>query len=380
MTEATRALGCDEAVLAVPADGAWIARFSWGASWALPGAAVPDDEARLFSALAIGQRAVVSTSLLERRARFSSREAGTQAVHVPLGSRDRVVGALSFGRRGRGATFTEVELDFIEKVAPALSLALENAKLHANEHRIAEVLQLSLLKPVVTVPGLDTGLAYRPAHEAERVGGDFYDLFALEDGRIAVMVGDVCGSGVQAATMTETVRATLRALASLDPSPASILTRANELLLAQTFSDQFITVLLAIVDIAHGTIVISSAGHPPLVVCGQNARFLETPHGVPLAAMRSDSPYREAEHILLPGETVVLYTDGLIEARRGTELFGEQRLLETVSRQNCVHVQQMVDALVSAATEHARGHLADDLAVIAVHVPGPAAEPQGKPL
>jgi two-component system, chemotaxis family, CheB/CheR fusion protein len=380
MTEATRALGCDEAVLAVPADGPWITRFSSGASWARPGAAVPDEEARLFSALAIGQRAVVSTSLLERRARFSSREAGTQVVHVPLGSRDRVVGALSFGRRGRGATFTEAELDFIEKVAPALSLALENATLHANEHRIAEVLQLSLLKPVVTVPGLEIGLAYRPAHTAERVGGDFYDLFALEDDRVAVMVGDVCGSGVQAATMTETVRATLRALASLDPSPASILTRANELLLAQTSSDQFITVLLAIMDIARGRIVISSAGHPPLVVCGRTARFLETPHGAPLAAMRTTSGYCEAEYDLLPGETVVLYTDGLIEARRGTDLFGEQRLLGAVSRQNCTDVQQMVDALVLAATEHAHGRLADDLAVIAVHVPVPSAEPQGKPL
>jgi phosphoserine phosphatase RsbU/P len=228
------------------------------------------------------------------------------------------------------------------------------------------VLQMSLLKPVLAVPGLETGLAYRPAQEAERVGGDFYDLFALKDGRIAVMVGDVCGSGVQAASLTETVRATLRALASLDPSPSLVLTRANELLLTQVFSGQFVTVLLAILDVAGSKIIISSAGHPPLVVCGENTRFLEAPHGTPLGAI--NHKYGEATFDLLPGETVVLYTDGLIEARRGTDLFGEQRLLETISGHDRTDVQQMVDMLVSAAIEHAGGRLADDLAVIAVHL------------
>ncbi|MBN1629605.1 MAG: SpoIIE family protein phosphatase, partial [Thermoleophilia bacterium] len=368
MTEAGQALGCDEAVLAVPVDGAWITRFSSGVTWAAgSGAVVPEGEARLFSALAIGQQAVVRTPSLAGRASVSSREAGTQVVHVPLGSRDRVIGALTFGRRGRKATFSEAELDFIEKVAPALSLALENAELHANEHRIAEVLQMSLLNTVMAVPGLETGLAYRPAHEAERVGGDFYDLFVLKDERVAVVVGDVCGSGVQAASLTETVRATLRALAWLDPSPASILTGANELLLAQTSSGQFVTVLLTILDIVSGKIIISSAGHPPLVVCGEHARFLEAPHGMPLGAMRSN--YSEAEFDLLPGETMILYTDGLIEARRGTDLFGEGRLLDTLSSQTWSDVQQMVETLVATATEHAGGRLADDLAVIAVHLP-----------
>ena len=366
MTEAAQALECHQAVLAVPTDGSWVTRFSSGVSWARPGAVVPKGEARQFSALAIGQRAIVSTSSPERRARFSSREAGTQVVHVPLGSRDRVVGALSFGRSGRAAAFSEAELDFIEKLAPALSLALENAELHAHEHRIAEVLQTNLLKPVITVPGLEIGLAYRPAHAAERVGGDFYDLFVLEDDRVAVVIGDVSGSGVQAASLTETTRATLRALASLDPSPSSVLTKANELLLTQVPARQFVTVLLAILDIARSKVIISSAGHPPLVVCGENTRFLEAPHGTPLGAM--SNTYDEAEFDLLPGETMVLYTDGLIEARRGMDFFGESRLVEALSGQNCVDVQQMVETLVSTVTDHAGGRLADDLAVIAVNL------------
>ena len=268
--------------------------------------------------------------------------------------------------RGRKATFSEAELDFIEKLAPALSLALENAELHANEHRIAEVLQTSLLKPVIAVPGLEIGLAYRPAHAAEQVGGDFYDLFALKDGRVAVVIGDVSGSGVQAASLTETTRATLRALASLDLSPSSILTKANELLLTQVPRGQFVTALLAILDIARGKVIISSAGHPPLVVCGENTRILEAPHGTPLGAI--GTIYGEAEFDFLPGETLVLYTDGLIEARRGTDFFGESRLMEELSGRTWVDVQEMVETLVSTVTEHAGGRLADDLAVIAVRL------------
>jgi two-component system, chemotaxis family, CheB/CheR fusion protein len=366
MTEAAHALGCDEALLAVPADGSWVTRFSLGVSWAFPGMIVPREQAGQFSALAIGQRAVVSTSSRERRARLSSRNAGIQVVHVPLAARDRVVGALSFGRRSPQTTFNEAELDFIEKLAPSLALALENGELHANEHRIAQVLQTSLLRPVMPVLGLEIGLAYRPAHLAERVGGDFYDLFTLKDGRVAVVVGDVSGKGVEAASLTETVRATLRAFAWSDPLPSAILTRSNDLLLTQLPAMQFVTVLLAIVDVARRRVMISSAGHPPLAHIGESVRLLETPAGTPLGAAHNS--YKDAEFDFSPGETIVLYTDGLVEARQGLDFFGERRVLETLSMQTRVEVQEMVETLVSAATEHAGGRLSDDLAVIAVHL------------
>jgi chemotaxis methyl-accepting protein methylase/serine phosphatase RsbU (regulator of sigma subunit)/PAS domain-containing protein len=365
MTEAAHALGCEEAVLVVRVEGRWITRFSAGTTWASPGVALPDDRARQFSALAVGQRAIVSMPAFGGRVGLFPGDVITDVVHVPLRSGDDVAGAFSFGRRGK-TRFTDAELNFIDKLAPALSMALENAELHAHERRIAEVLQESLLKPVAGLPGLELGLAYRPANVAERVGGDFYDLFALKDGRVAVVVGDVNGSGVQAASLTETVRATIRALASLDPSPSSVLTKANDILLSQPSSGQIVTVLLAILDVLHGKVVISSAGHPPLVVCGEIARFLEPPPGPPLGAMTK--LYREAEFALAAGETLVLYTDGLTEARRGPDFFGETRLLTMLSGRDRANPQGTVEALVAAATHHAGGRLADDLAVIAVHL------------
>ena len=366
MTEAAQALGSVEAALVIPADGSWITRFSQGASWATAGASVSDDVARQFSGLAVGQRAVVSTSSRGKSDDLSPRASRTQSVRVPLISRDGIVGAISFGRSGYDAAFSEAELDFVDKLAPALSLALGNAEAYANEHRIAEVLQTSLLKPLLPVPGMEIGLAYRPAHRAERVGGDFYDLFSLADGRVVAVVGDVSGKGVQAASLTETVRATLRTLTSLALLPAQVLKKANEILMEQLPRGQFVTVLLAIVDVASARVVVSSAGHPPLVVCGEKARFLEVLPGTPLGAVTSD--YSEAEFELLPTETMVLYTDGLIEARRGSDFFGEHRLIGALAGEGGTNVQRMVESLVSKVTEYAGGRLADDLAVIAVHL------------
>ena len=366
MTEAARALECEEAVFVSPAGASWITTFSLDPARASQGEPVSDEEAGQFSALAAGQRAIVSTSSRGKRARSSSRDADQQVVRAPLWSRDGVVAAISFGRCGRRTAFTEAELDFVEKFAPALSLALESARLFSQERRIAEVLQKSLLKPISTIAGFEIGLAYRPAHEAELVGGDFYDFFPLGDGRAVAAVGDVSGKDVQAATLTETVRAVLRTLASLGGSPASILSKANELMLTQTPSAQFVTVLLAIMDPARGKVVVSSAGHPPPVVCGQGVRFLDVPPATPLGAMNRSYP--EAEFDLVVGETLVLYTDGLIEARRGADLFGERKVGEVLARADCAHPQKMVEELVSEATDFVSGHLADDLAVIAIHL------------
>jgi serine phosphatase RsbU (regulator of sigma subunit) len=169
---------------------------------------------------------------------------------------------------------------------------------------------------------------------------------------------------VRAASLTETVRATLRALASVDLSPSSILTRANEVMLVHASSMQMVTVLLAILDIPRGKITVSSAGHPPPLVCGETCRFLEAPPGLPLGTM--SHVYREAEFHVTSDETIFLYTDGLTEARRGPDFFGETRLVEALSAENHADVQHMVDMIVSTVREHTNGRLTDDLAILAV--------------
>ena len=363
VTEAAGALGCREAMLAVPAEGMWTVRFSLGEEEPSGGTVLTGGIARQFSALSPGQRAVVTTSR-PGGSRLPPGERAAERVHAALMVRDEVVGVISFGGYRPAVSFGDPELDFIDKLAPALSLALENARLFSIHRRVAETFQRSLLKPIAPVAGLEVGVAYVPAFEPEKVGGDFYDLFALEGGVTAVIAGDVVGKGVEAAVLTQTVRAILRTLASIEQSPSFILTKANELLRESGSPRRFVTVLVAMVDSVKGTVAISSAGHPPPVVCGREPRLLEVRPAAPLGAL--SGPFHEATFDLATDETLVLYTDGLTEARQGIEMFGEQRVLQELAGTGTMDLQQMVDALVSSATEFAGGHLVDDLAVIAV--------------
>ncbi|MHB0979520.1 MAG: chemotaxis protein CheB [Thermoleophilia bacterium] len=355
LLKAAEALGCDQADLAVPEEGSWVAGYSLRWPELRLGTWAPDESVLASSAPTKGQ--TISTN-------------GAK-VQVPLRARGEVVGVLSFGRTGPRAAFSAAELDFVHKLAPALALALENANLFSTERRVAQVLQANLLGSVSAPPHVEVGVAYRPAHEAERVGGDFYDLFALEGGLVAVVVGDVSGKGVEAASLTGTVRAILRAFASLGSSPSSLLAKANELLLTQVPSEVFVTVLVMIVDPATGKVTVSSAGHPRAAVCGGETRFLDVIPGTPLGAM--SSTYHEAVFNFASGETLILFTDGLIEARRGSDFFGEEGVAGALAGQDCGDAQAVVDTLVSSVTQFAGGRLEDDLAVIAVRIPvGPA--------
>jgi serine phosphatase RsbU (regulator of sigma subunit) len=270
---------------------------------------------------------------------------------------------ISFGDCFPAGRFGEPELDFVDKLAPALSLALENARLFAIHQRVAETFQRSLLKPMAPVEGFEVGLAYVPAFEPEKVGGDFYDLFTLERGLTAVIAGDVVGKGVEAAVLTETVRTMLRTVASMEPSPALILKKVNDLL-RESSGRQFVTVVAAVIDSTAGKVAVSSAGHPPAMIYGHEPRVLEISPAAPLGAR--EGRFHEATFDIATGDTLVLYTDGLIEARRGNELFGEQRVLDELVRMKRMDLQKTVDALVSSATEFAGGHLDDDLVIIAV--------------
>ena len=185
--------------------------------------------------------------------------------------------------------------------------------------------------------GLEVGVAYVPAFEPEKVGGDFYDLFALEGGVTAVIAGDVVGKGVEAAVLTQTVRAILRTLASIEQSPSFILTKANELLREVDPPDDSSRSLWRWSIRLKGTVAISSAGHPPPVVCGREPRLLEVRPAAPLGAL--SGPFHEATFDLATDETLVLYTDGLTEARQGIEMFGEQRVLQELAGTGTMDLQ-----------------------------------------
>jgi serine phosphatase RsbU (regulator of sigma subunit) len=198
------------------------------------------------------------------------------------------------------------------------------------ELRIARFIQHTLLpKSVPGLPGYDVATYYRPARE---VGGDFYDFFELEDGRVALVVGDATGKGMPAALVVAATCSILRAVAQdLGASPGGVLTRVNEVVLARIPPNMFVTCFYAILDPKSGHLVYANAGHNLPCCCHEHAAIELSARGMPLGLMPGMS-YEENEAALVAGESVLFYTDGLVEAHNPQgEMFGTPRLRHLLS-------------------------------------------------
>lgn len=247
--------------------------------------------------------------------------------------------------------------------ADQAATAIKNARAYERERRIAKTLQDSLLGSTPQVPGLEIGIIYGSAYEAELVGGDFYDAFVLDDAEAAILVGDVSGKGIQAAALTETIKSSVRTLTYIDASPAFVFNRLNQSLLRQLDPETFATAALLVVNPWTGDVRITGAGHPRPVLCDKDCHFLRIPTGIPLGV--GAETYREAYLKLERSQSLVLYTDGITEVRRGPEFFGEKRLLRALRPCHHKNPQAIVDDLLTSATRFSDGKLADDVALLA---------------
>ncbi|MEV0355057.1 SpoIIE family protein phosphatase [Nocardia sp. NPDC050697] len=243
-------------------------------------------------------------------------------------------------------------------------------------HRLNHLLQSTLLPPALeTVPGLDAAAHYHIA-SLDEVGGDFYDLFPLAAGRWGFFLGDVCGKGALAATITSRVRYTLRSAAVFAADPAAVLEHLNGVLLEAHHpgDPRFCTVLYGQLVLSGGgvEIVIASGGHPPPILLRGNgsASYLPT-EGGQLIGVLAGAAIVTTTVALCPGDTVLFYTDGLTEARTGTGgLFGEQALLRLAATLAPVSATDVVTALADLLHTLGPG-VTDDTALLALHLPVP---------
>lgn len=260
-------------------------------------------------------------------------------------------------------------------------LELLRAKEHAEaaEERartLARTLQGIFIPPSVpVVPGLDVAGAYRPAGDGTVVGGDFYDIFPLTSDEWVVVLGDVCGKGPDAAVVTSFVRDGIRVLSVTEPSPAAVLRQLNELLLRHWRGDRFCTcVLLRLMRQPDGwRAVISMGGHPPPVVLSGGADPSFAPFRGFLVGALPNARFTDEELTLGVGDGLLLYTDGITEARgSGPELFGEQAVLTSVRRTMVTDstMSGVVDGLVGEALDFQAGDARDDIAAVALRVLG----------
>lgn len=243
------------------------------------------------------------------------------------------------------------------------------------------VLQQSLLPDTLPeVPGLETAAYYHTAHP-DRLGGDFYDVFRIDGERFGFFLGDVCGKGPQAAALTSLTRYTLRAAALHDPDPVSVLTTLNKVLherYAGSGDPRYCTAVFGTLEPGPGTgqvaVHLASGGHPPVITVRADGTvgFLPTPGGL-LVGILPSARFTAATTVLGPGDVLLLYTDGITEARTGedrTSLYGDEALLACVAGHAGKPPQAVVEALTGVLHGFGDG-LDDDTALLALGVPAP---------
>ena len=292
-------------------------------------------------------------------------------VEAAMVARGRSLGTITLGMGPSARRYDEQDVALARQLSARAAVAIDNARLFEGQQRIAATLQRSMLPPrLPAIPGIEAAARFSPMGDGHEVGGDFYDLFDVNDGWAAVM-GDVCGKGVEAAALTSLARHGIRIISRGTPLPSDVLRELNEVFIRDRGLDaRFSTALYVRLVLGAGAVVatVASAGHPlPLLVrAGGRVETVGEPGMLlgPFADVRIVN--RSAE--LRPGDALVLYTDGVTEARRAGEMFGEERLRGLVGRHAGRSADDIAEAIESAVVAFHGGELGDDLAVLVLRV------------
>ena len=383
-----------EGVAALGAAGGGVLLATSEDTLALPGAVGYDDEvvARLRSesrdaelpaavALRTGQ-AVWLESQADRDARFpelAGLEANTVSLcAVPLTVDDRRLGALRFSFT-EARLFDDDERNFVRALAALTAQAMDRANLQLAQVEAAQRLQRSLMPPSLPeIPHLEIAALYRPYGRGLELGGDFYDAWMMRPGMWAVGIGDVSGKGPEAAAVAARIRHTIRALTMTHTAPHQLLEMLNTALVdaaeRDDTDDRFCTMLLGVVTLAEDgrtfLLQLASGGHPPAVVVtrGGHVDIIEVGGGLVGAFEVPDVAAARVE--LHPGDSVILFTDGVLEARSSAgAMFGLAGLTDVLVGSHG-GASRLIMELERAVLDHTGGKLSDDVAAIVLRVPG----------
>jgi serine phosphatase RsbU (regulator of sigma subunit) len=312
----------------------------------------------------------------ERDVRFpelASIEAGAVSMcAVPLEINGRRIGALRFSF-SEPKVFDDDERRFVRTLAAQCAQALDRAQQYSARLEASRRLQRSLLPPELPrISGLEVAAGYSPLGAGLEVGGDFYDAWQVGE-RWAFAIGDVGGSGPETPALTAQVRFTLRALtvSSADPTEVVRLLDRSLLSSAEAWSDEerFCTVIFGFVSVGDGTVDLDMAGggHPPPLLRRADRHVDELPPLGSLLGLLDHSEVRGHRVRLGPGDCVLLFTDGLTEARRIRDQFGSERVADTLARAPD-DAKGVVSATQQAVLSFAEGSLGDDLAILVLRV------------
>ena len=289
-------------------------------------------------------------------------EKGSTAAVIPLATQAEILGTLTLVSLDPDRPIDGATLEAASSIAGQAALALDNARLYQQQKQFADSMQRSLLpREQPQADGLDVGAVYASSARME-VGGDVYDFLELADGRLAVVLGDVTGHGIDAAADMAMAKFVFRSLAREHPEPSEFLAAANEIVLEEIGDGKFITMLYVTADGRAGELACASAGHPSPRIVRAGAVEPLSLHGLALG-IEGGQAYEAERVTLAPGDVAVLFTDGLLEARREGELYGEERLDASLAKHASLPAEELAVALVEDCRAFG-GELADDCAVV----------------
>ena len=328
--------------------------------------------------LRTGQPEVVTDvpAALDRLARSPGHRdalAGMQATSwliTPMNDGDRRVGAMAL-IRGTDEPFTARDVPFAAEWGRRAAVALTRVRDLQRHRQVSADLQRGLLpRRLPDVPGMTLGSAYRPGQRDLQVGGDFYDVFPIGPRRVAVAVGDVCGTGPVAASRTALVRHSMRAFARLLSEPAAVTRAVNEALLQENLDGAFCSMAYAVLERRGDTVVadLTLAGHPLPLLRRSDGRVEALGTSGTVLGVVADPGYRATRHELHPGDALVFYTDGATERREGDRFLGEEGLGALLRHAPPGDAATLAADLERRILDFGALPLADDLAIVTVRL------------
>jgi serine phosphatase RsbU (regulator of sigma subunit) len=291
-------------------------------------------------------------------------------IIVPLAAPSRTLGAITLVSSSTSRRLGADDVDVAVRLGRRAGTAVESARLYTERTRIARVLQQALLPDSLPgIQGFEIAAAYRPAGELNEVGGDFYDVFKCGEQRWMLVIGDVCGKGPAAASITALARHTLRAAAMFDQRPSAMLHALHRALRQSDTETQMCTVCLVVVD-PPGAVVpltVALAGHPQPLLFGRDGKA--SPVGEPGTVLGVVDPIMlsEVQIDLHQGETLLLYTDGVSEAAP-SDLIATLELADLCMDAPEMSVEHVLKRFESAAVESAGGRPRDDIALLGLRL------------
>ncbi|WP_079176677.1 SpoIIE family protein phosphatase [Streptomyces sp. MUSC 14] len=298
---------------------------------------------------------------------------GGETVVLPLVARNRVIGMLVLGKP-TDEHFRQEILELAEDLSRRAALALDNARLYSERTAISQALQRSLLPPGTPhIDGVEVEVIYRAAGEGNEVGGDFYDLFPIGNGAYGFAIGDVCGTGPNAAAVTGLARHALRLLAREGLSGPAVLERLNSAILDEGDRSRFLTLLygeMRLQEDGSAELKVVCAGHPLPLRLRQDGTVVAAAEPQPLLGVIEDLELYEETVTLDPGDVLLCVTDGVTERREGTRMLGDDGLADVLTTCTGLTAGAVAARIMRAVERFASDAPSDDMAILAMRVPG----------